>query len=414
LKRIVESITEEKIFMANNNEKLQHIRKMGKEASDKAEEILKAEVAPIYREIAGKIETNKYLPHILELLIPLKQARVVLELPDPYRKESTGRLEVSEEFAKKVGLSKKVVDKYIHELYEKGLISPTRKGPQTPRTMSQFKNTAVNNPKYEKSYGPHYLELWTAFELDEEQLANRARRMAGAGVPRMRVVPRWRAIKDIPGVLPTEDVREWMRLGAKKGPIAIYNCPCKKFSVGRTCDLHNNCCLGFEGHARYHIERGTGREVTIKEALDLFDEFDKYPVSHLNQNIHGDIEHGQLPVGILCQCHWDCCEVLHPAFGQDKYKVTQLIAKSRFEATVNPKECIGCGTCLRVCQWGGAQMKHYPEYDKERAYIDIEACMGCGSCVINCPVSARKMKLVRPPEHVPATREGQGMELGNV
>jgi hypothetical protein len=41
----------------------------------------------------------------------------------------------------------------------------------------------------------------------------------------MRVIPRWKAIKDLPGVLPCEDVREILKASA---PITAMNCPCKK------------------------------------------------------------------------------------------------------------------------------------------------------------------------------------------
>jgi Fe-S-cluster-containing hydrogenase component 2 len=46
-------------------------------------------------------------------------------------------------------------------------------------------------------------------------------------------------------------------------------------------------------------------------------------------------------------------------------------------------------------------MKHYTEFDEERAYIDTEKCMGCGNCVVHCPIGAQNMKLVRPPEFIP-------------
>jgi len=396
-----------------DKKKFQEITRMRNEVGEKNKEILNTKIDPMYYEIAGKIEkgleNDKYLPHILERLLTIEQAKMVNELPDQYREESAGRLEVSEEFAKKVGMDKKTADKYLKELYEKGFIYPTRGGPQLPRAAMQFKNAAVNNPKYEESLGQEYLDLWTAFELDEVNLEAAAKRLVMDGIPRMRVLPRWRAIKNIPGIMPCEDVREWIKLGAEKGPIAIYYCPCKKFSSGKTCDIDNDCCLGFTGMAQYHIARGTGREVTVKEALDLFEKFDKLPALHMSQNIRGNFDDRELPIGILCQCHWDCCVVLHPVFGQDKYTIEQMVAKSRFEAIVDPEKCIGCKTCLEICQWGGAQMKYYPEYGEERAYVDTEACFGCGSCVINCPTGAREMKLVRPPEHIPEMREESGV-----
>lgn len=91
---------------------------------------------------------------------------------------------------------------------------------------------------------------------------------------------------------------------------------------------------------------------------------------------------------------------------QNKYRLTQGIAKSRFQAVVDPEKCRGCKTCLQRCHFKAAQMKHYPEFGEERAYIDPEKCMGCGSCVVSCPVGARTMKLVRPAEHIPDTTAG--------
>ncbi len=83
-------------------------------------------------------------------------------------------------------------------------------------------------------------------------------------------------------------------------------------------------------------------------------------------------------------------------------KLSDVIVKSRFEAAADPEKCIGCKTCVRVCNFAAAGVKYYPEYGGERSYIDTEKCMGCGSCVVNCPVGAQKMRMWQPdPSYIP-------------
>ncbi|WP_300154362.1 DUF362 domain-containing protein [Solidesulfovibrio sp.] len=49
---------------------------------------------------------------------------------------------------------------------------------------------------------------------------------------------------------------------------------------------------------------------------------------------------------------------------------------------VEPKKCIGCGECARVCPTGAAAMR-----DK-KAVIDKASCIGCGECLTVCPKKA--------------------------
>ena len=40
---------------------------------------------------------------------------------------------------------------------------------------------------------------------------------------------------------------------------------------------------------------------------------------------------------------------------------------------------------------------------KLKTKVDPEACYGCGVCVVGCDkINALSMKLVRPPDHIPA------------
>ncbi|MDD5288887.1 MAG: 4Fe-4S binding protein [Dehalococcoidales bacterium] len=384
--------------LSEKNKKLQKATvKSSEEVRARVEKLVQKKIDPIYREIAGKIEPalkdSKYVPWMLERFLPLEQAKVVIALPDTFRKESDGRLEVSEEFAKKVGVDKNTINKYMQALFEKGFIFPTRKGPQIPRFISQWFDTQ-NNVKYDESVGKEFFELCRAYSEDEIE-KNKLKKIAAGGVPSMRITPRWKAIKDIPGVLPVEDVREIFKAHQI---IGLVHCACKKRYPERECKVPDEVCFVTGRTAEYNIERGAAKRVSLKEALDLLDELEKYPLVHTV----GYSAKKPEDVGLFCNCHWDCCGSLRIAFLPDaKVTLEQAEGKSRFAATVDASKCIGCKTCVNErCQFGAAQIKNYPEYGGERAYVDAELCTGCGSCVETCPVGARSLKIVRPPEFI--------------
>ncbi|HCG57902.1 MAG TPA: ferredoxin [Clostridiales bacterium] len=50
---------------------------------------------------------------------------------------------------------------------------------------------------------------------------------------------------------------------------------------------------------------------------------------------------------------------------------------------VNPKICIGCGTCVAICPVEAIS------FGKDgKAVIDQKKCIHCGGCKASCPVSA--------------------------
>ena len=83
-------------------------------------------------------------------------------------------------------------------------------------------------------------------------------------------------------------------------------------------------------------------------------------------------------------------------------------------------KCVGvCDTgCVTVCPVDcingpidiagmGKEVEGMTEEQKQglQLYIDPEECIDCGACVPECPVDAIKMKLVRPPDHIPQAAE---------
>ena len=103
-------------------------------------------VEPIYFELANKIfpGDKEIMPRIMARLANAEQARIVAALPDPDIPASSGRsLEVSDAFARKLGMDKALVTKHIRELFEKGLVFPTRKGPSMARIFMQLHDAAL-------------------------------------------------------------------------------------------------------------------------------------------------------------------------------------------------------------------------------------------------------------------------------
>lgn len=344
-----------------------------------------SQIDPIYKELAAmmNMEHSETMQRILAKLATPEQARVVVELPTP-----------SEEIANKLNLSKETVDKHIKELVEKGLVVLTRRGPRMARSEGQLHDMQTNT-KFDKELGPEYFALWRQL-LVEERPERLKRRAEQKGPPMGRIIPRLSSVKDIPGIMPFEDVREILKAHQ---PVAVIHCACKRVNAAtRKCDIPDECCIIFGRTAEFNLrDRKCAKELTYDEAIKLIEKLDQYPVVHLVPNVRD--------VGILlCNCHNDCCDVLIPYVedGVIALSFQKTHAPSRFVAVVDPAKCSACKVCAtKRCQFGAAQMKYYPEFGEERAFIDADKCMGCGSCVYTCPAEARTMELIRPPEHVP-------------
>lgn len=335
-----------------------------------------SEVDAIYHELAARIKGSwgDRIPRILAKMANLEQARMVAALPDPDRGGEAGRsLEVSDKFAEKLGLDKTTVDKHIQELYEKGLLFPTKSGPQMARTFMQLHDAALGNPKYDEQLGEEFFDLWGG---DAGKISNRPKpENLNPKFSAFRIVPRWKSIQGLEGVLPHEDIREILK---SQDTIALLACGCKRSFRKRECDVPEEACISVGRTAEYNIDRGAGKPITLEEAMEINDQLDDSPVVNMVVN---QKEVNQL----ICNCHWCCCGALSSA------------AKSRFESEGNPDTCQSCGTCIERCQYSAIIMKD------DHAYVDPEICRGCGCCVVACPNSALTMKIVRPPEHIPGS-----------
>jgi NAD-dependent dihydropyrimidine dehydrogenase PreA subunit len=337
-------------------------------------------VEPIYFELANKIfpGDKEIMPRILARLANAEQARIVAALPDPDLPPSSGRsLEVSDAFAGKLGMDKDMVTKHIRELFEKGLVFPTRKGPAMARTFIQLHDAALGNPNYDKSLGRIYYDLWGSIEgpMVKPAPAN----LPAGYASEFRVVPRWPSIKGVPGVQPFEDAHALLK---SRNLIAVIRCGCKASHTDRWCGVPDESCITLDRTAEYNLDRKTGRKISADEAISIIEKFDRLPMVHITVNQREVTQ-------LLCNCHYCCCLAI---------KIAQ---KSRFISELDPKKCKGCKVCVERCQFQANSMKKYDGIEGEKAFSDPEICRGCGSCNIICKSGARSMKLARPLEHVP-------------
>lgn len=352
-----------------------------------------AEMDPVYKELAVKIgqPKSKVMPRIFQKLVNLEEAKILNTLPA-----------TAEDLANKLNIDKKKVDKFLKEAFEKGIVFSGKSGFRMNRTWGTMHDSlgSADMKKY-KELDKEFLELCE--EMAEEAntiMVEQVKRGEVKNVRQaMRVVPRWKAIKDIPGVLPIEDVRQMLKAA---DTLTIVNCPCKVLMPSRKCKgkVPLKTCVQIGRAAEYNLERGTGQKITYDEVMTLLEDLDNYQVVHLTGN-------STKQPALMCNCHECCCGAFRRNVISRKYLNQFSIARSRFIASVDAEKCRACKTCVEIrCPIGAAQMKYYPELGKERAYTDTEVCIGCGLCVIACPAKARKLNLVRPPEHIPEPDAG--------
>lgn len=340
----------------------------------------------IYRELAerhGMGGSERYRK-ILELLMTPKQAQIVALLPDS-----------PEGVAQKLNLPLEEVKKEIKDLFIRGVVIPkdfhTLEGARFCRHVVQLHDATEADPKTEQYYGEKLWDLWEDF-CQNEFYAILAENYRKREIPWERVIPAYRAIKDIPGITPYDDVREILKANS---PIAVVPCSCRR--QVRKRDVIIESCFQFGRSAEYAIARGTGRELTYDEALKIMEKAED------DGQVHVWVNWQTLNYGVMCNCLRDSCIgwiplILH---GVD---VGKRMAKSRFEAYVDQELCNGCQVCIDRCQFDAIDMVRPPGGKKYKAVVNPEKCWGCGVCVIKCETGALKMRLVRPLEHIPKER----------
>jgi NAD-dependent dihydropyrimidine dehydrogenase PreA subunit len=326
---------------------------------------------------------------ILEELMTPEQARMIEVLPGS-----------PEEVAQKTGIAPERVKDELDDLFFKGVLFP--RGDFYKREYFRFAHSIIQ--LHDATMGLRdivkdrkFYELWYDFMMNEGCPAI-AKLWKGIDRPLYRIIPAYKAIKDLPGILLYENFPEILK--AQK-LIAAVPCPCRSCNtaVGKPCAVHNELehwvCLQFGRGAEYAIARGSGKKLSLEEALELNEIIEESGLLHIGAN-----NSAMTGINFSCQCCRDCC-VYYVPMDQASLPIGMVWEKSRYQAYVNLNDCTGCQICIDRCLFDAIEMERSKGSKKYKAIIDPDKCFGCGVCVVGCESGAIKMKAVQPSEYIP-------------
>jgi len=328
----------------------------------------------LYQELAARLNVpeSKIVPRLLQMVADETDAKILLALPAN-----------APELAAKLGLSTQETESRLHELYLRGVAFPSKKTSPTvyryAKAVVQLHDTTIQWKKAPKAF----LDLWQEWvETEHLEMSIEMAKHDKDKKPPNRILSANIWIEPTTNVMAFDSIKEIVN---KASSLAVLPCACRIKT--KKCNHPLEVCIVLDKSADYNIERGTGRKIDAKEALEIFKKCEEDGLVHLTgTNSQDDIGH------LLCNCCPCCCMIL-PLMMQG----LPIQDPSRFRAEIDQEMCNGCGICHDRCYFGAIKWG-----EKEAVSVIIgEKCMGCGLCQVKCPVDAIKMVEARGKDFVP-------------
>jgi len=326
----------------------------------------------LYQQLAEAIGVGDsgIIPKIFAVLANADEARVLLAAAPPAPVE---------EIAERAGLPVDAVEDMIEPLFKKGLLFKSKKEGKVRyyrvRQLFQFHDATIVT----KDLPREFFQLWREY-YDTEYTKHHRQFESILPNSVVRVIPVNIVVESDIQVAAFEDIRQIVEHAEN---LAVVNCTCRL--VKGDCGKPLEVCIQCNRSADYALERGTGREISKDEALQILRMCEEEGLVHVVNNTRS-IGH------VICNCCEDCC-INWPGPRQSG---VNFAAPSRFTAVCDVDLCTECEVCVERCHFGAIDM------DNKADRIDEEKCMGCGLCVVTCPTEAITLKEVRGEDFVPA------------
>lgn len=191
------------------------------------------------------------------------------------------------------------------------------------------------------------------------------------------------------GIYPPHSVLSILEGLPEDEVISVFHCFCRQQRKldGDPCrmGLPDEACLGLGPAAEHVIDRGFGRRISRREAIELVREAARKGAVHqVGRLVPLKDFPVKYEVDIVCNCCWDCCGAL----GNYSRGNLPFMLKSYYIAEVlDAERCSGCGACEDYCP-----VRAIAVDESGVARIDASMCCGCGQCVLHCEEQAIHLK----------------------
>ncbi|NOY68678.1 MAG: 4Fe-4S ferredoxin [Deltaproteobacteria bacterium] len=329
----------------------------------------------IFQTLTDKIMLtgSAIIPKLFSMIVDEEEAALLLTMPG-----------TPKQLAQKTGQPEDEMEALCKSLYHRGVVFKSYKTGTVAykmcRDMIQFHDATILWPEAPRKY----LDLWQEFmETEWPDFA----RLAVQFFPKAftRIIPVEESVES--GGQEILDFESANRIIETAEKLAVTRCTCRV--IAHKCDNPLEVCIQVDNAARYTLDRGTGRELSRDEALDILRLCEKKGLVHVTMN---RAQGGHF----ICNCCSCCCQALPLVISEG----LNLCAPSRYQAGIDPGLCSACGTCFERCQFNAIAPPEDTGADVYRVLSD--KCMGCGLCRPTCPEEAISMSEMRPVDFIPA------------
>jgi ferredoxin len=215
---------------------------------------------------------------------------------------------------------------------------------------------------------PEFLEDMSEYAGNEFGLE-----LFGTKISQFRTVPVEQSVTTEQSLPTYEELEEIVNKSS--GPFVLIDCICRK--AHRMGDEHckvtsrEETCFGMGELAEMYIKEGWGREASRQEALKMLRMNQEEGLVFQAENIKDP--------HFICSCCGCCCGVITTI---KEFPKTVDFFTTNYYAEIDADECVGCGTCINVCQIEAITMKN------DVSKVNKRRCIGCGNCIPVCPEEA--------------------------